>query len=67
MYSHIDNASYYSREYIVSTGPDDGQPGFAIYRAGGYMGAVVSTGKKVYEVAAFKLPPNNTWTNVAIR
>ena len=61
------NISNFDREYIVSTGPDNGTPGFAIYRQGGYMGAVVSTGEETYDVEVFKLPENNTWTNVAIR
>lgn len=61
------NISNYEREYIISTGPDGGAPGFAIYRQGGYMGAVVSTGEETYDVEVFKLPENNTWTNVAIR
>lgn len=59
--------SNYPKEYIVSTGPEQGRPGFAIYRQGGYVGAVVSTGSEMYQVEVFKLPTNNTWTNLAIR
>ena len=61
------NISTFDREYIVSTGGEHGTPGFAIYRQGGYMGAVVSTGRETYDVEVFKIPENNTWTNVAIR
>ena len=51
----------------MSTGAEEGRPGFAIYRQGGYLGAVVSTGEEKFQVEVFKLPPNNTWTNIAIK
>ncbi len=58
----------FDREYIFSTGGDMGVPGVAIYREGGTLGVIVSTGPLnwVVEVAG-QVPPRERWTNIAFR
>ncbi|XP_040582142.2 uncharacterized protein [Lepeophtheirus salmonis] len=51
----------------MSTGGDSGSPGFAIYKRGDHIGAVVSTGEKIWEVEVKgAIPLANEWTNFAI-
>ena len=58
----------FQREYIVSTGGENGTPGFAIYRKGANLGAVVSTGNLTWELEVVgSAPRKHTWTNIAVR
>jgi len=58
----------FEREYILSNGGDIGSPGFSIYREGGKLGVVVSTGEFNWVVEVFGIiPPRDKWTNIGVR
>ena len=59
----------YEREYLMSTGGDDqGSPGFAIYREGATLGAIVSTGNLSWTLEIVgAIPQKNSWANIGLK
>lgn len=58
----------FEKEYILSTGGEDGTPGIAIYRQGPDLGAVVSTGNLTWHLEVKgAVPAKRRWTNLAVR
>ena len=50
------------------SGGESGTPGFAIFRKGGDIGAVVSTGNLTWSIEVVaNVPEKQKWTNVAVR
>ena len=72
-YSELDSqlanpSGDFDLEYILSTGGEVDTPGVAIYREGGKLGVLVSTGTEnwVVEVVG-NIPMRDKWTNIGIR
>ena len=58
----------FPREVILSTGGDKGFPGLSIYREGGTLGVILSTGAKLWTVQVVGgIPQRGKWTNIGIR
>lgn len=54
--------------FISSSGGDESSPGFAIYRHGANLGAIVSTGNLTWSVEVTGVVPDKyKWTNLAVR
>ncbi len=64
----LDSTTGFTREYIMSTGGEPGTPGIAVYREGGNLGGVVSTGNLTWtsEVKG-STPFKHRWINLAFR
>lgn len=61
-------ASAFTRQYILSTGGARGFPGVGLFIVGPYLGAELSTGNLTWSLLVKgNLPLNNTWNNIAIR
>ena len=64
----IEGIDKHEKEYIISNGGDIGTPGFAVYRQGGTLGAVVSTGNLTWTLEVRgQIPTRGKWSNIGVR
>jgi len=65
---HENSKDSFPREYIISSGGEEGTPGVALYRKGAYLGAVVSTGNLTWSVEVMgAAPQRRQWVNFGVR